>query len=464
MNSKKKVLWFCMLSLFVIPAVAGCNTSGGSVSVVPAPALTAEPDPGYDMKILGVVKEVDDHLNSITIYDTGSKMDINLSYTGGTDVTDQYEQVIAMSKIKPGEMVDACYSKDKDKLIKLQISKDAWEYKGVNKLYINKADKIMKIGDRRYQYTDDLVVAGGDGLKSLMEISAEDEVTVKGISGKICSVIVTKGHGYIRLKGQDAFVGGYLEAGYNIFTAVTDNMLLTVREGQYEVRLRNGELEGSRSITVHPDEETVVDLSQYRITPDRVGRMNFIISPAGADLYVNGTLTDYEEPLELVYGKHDIKVVLNGYEEYNGRLKVGSAYEDIEISLAAARTEGEGDDTEITIEGEAGDEDEVTGSTGAGNQEDETTIENNTDTDDQPGDMVQYDEAHKVTIKSPVGAEVYVNGTYKGTAPVSFPKMTGSLTITFCREGYINSSHSIEVKDNNQDVTLSFPDLKKSNG
>ena len=48
-----------------------------------------------------------------------------------------------------------------------------------------------------------------------------------------------------------------------------------------------------------------------------------------------------------------------------------------------------------------------------------------------------------------------------GVAPVTYSKTGGSHTITLRKSGYITRSYNIEVPDDNQDVTYSFPALEK---
>ncbi len=72
-----------------------------------------------------------------------------------------------------------------------------------------------------------------------------------------------------------------------------------------------------------------------------------------------------------------------------------------------------------------------------------------------------YDKEHKITVSAPNGAAVYIDGAYKGVAPCSFTKMIGNVTITLAKEGYETKSYSIQLSDDSQDVTWSFPDLEK---
>ena len=73
-------------------------------------------------------------------------------------------------------------------------------------------------------------VIDGDSFVSLDNLAKQDELTVRGLNETIWSIIVTKGHGTVRLKDYDAFLGGNVTVGYEAVTQITDNMVITVRE------------------------------------------------------------------------------------------------------------------------------------------------------------------------------------------------------------------------------------------
>lgn len=62
-------------------------------------------------------------------------------------------------------------------------------------------------------------------------------------------------------------------------------------------------------------------------------------------------------------------------------------------------------------------------------------------------------------IEAPVGANVYIDGVYVGVAPTGCLKKTGTHIVTLSAEGYETRSYTIEVEDDDNDLTLSFSDL-----
>ena len=64
-----------------------------------------------------------------------------------------------------------------------------------------------------------------------------------------------------------------------------------------------------------------------------------------------------------------------------------------------------------------------------------------------------------MTIESPVGAEVYVDGNYVGIVPASFSKKSGSHEVTIRKSGYLTRTYTINVDDEDKDISYSFSDL-----
>lgn len=463
----------------------------------------------YDHVILGVVKGINTEKKTITIMDVAGNLDVILSFNGGTDIRDKYNKIISISQIAIGEMVDTFYQQDSSKLVKLQISKDAWEYQGVGNLTIKKADRVMEIADSRYQYDDRLVIAGEGELINLMDINDKDELTIKGVGEKIWSIIVTKGHGYIRLKNYEDFVNGSIEVGYDIMIPIVKDMLIVAREGDYKITLEKDELKGSKHINVLRDQEIILDMSEYRKEVKKVGSVDFLVQPYGGLLYVDGKEADYEDPIELIYGEHVIEVKLRGYSSYLGMLEVDESSKIVSINLAEevmsedltviandqdTKESNNTNNAAISVEEEDlleeeedGDIEESKGdnelqsndikSNGSNTNDSNTSNSNtnnsntnNTNTNDSNAENSSNEENsqnrtidinHKITIEKPVGFEVYLNGNLKGTTPCSFSKQIGSQTISFRKDGYVTKSYTVEVEDNSQNIKFSFPEMEK---
>lgn len=218
---------------------------------------------------------------------------------------------------------------------------------------------------------------------------------------------------------------------------VSSDMLLVVPEGTQTLSMVNGDLAAEVSVQVKRDQVTKVNMAKYQSQVPDTARVRFDLNPQGAELYVNGALMDPSKPLSLKYGNHTIKAVLEGYNDYSGILNVKDASLTVRIDLA------EENPAEVVSD------------------EDSSSSVSDKGTTSSDAETVSYDKDHKITVSAPVGAAVYVGGTYKGQVPCSFTKMLGSVTLTLTKENCETKSYRVELPDDSQDITWTFPDLVK---
>jgi hypothetical protein len=66
-----------------------------------------------------------------------------------------------------------------------------------------------------------------------------------------------------------------------------------------------------------------------------------------------------------------------------------------------------------------------------------------------------------VTIESPEGVEVYLDGTYLGISPVKFEKKAGTYVVTLRKNGCQTRSYTISVDSEKENISYSFSELLK---
>ncbi|MFA9463578.1 MAG: PEGA domain-containing protein [Velocimicrobium sp.] len=454
MKQKKRRKWIPLgLIIFVIIGLlSACQRDKNSTNTnekVTLHPMVQEADVNYDTMFTGVIKSYDDKLKTVSVFDINGNMSYTFDYNSSTDIKNAYDEIITMPQITIGEIVDVCYYEASQKLTALSISKEAWTYKKVGNLVTDKTSRRMKISGHNYWYNDGLLLFSEEEPIELIDVHEKDELTVKGVGSQICSIIVTTGHGYIRLKNYSDFVGGTIEVGYGIIIPIVKDMLIVAREGDYKVNLENGELLAEKNIKLKRNEEITLDLSEYKMPESRIGYVRFDIEPYGADLSINGAIVDYSDPIKLNYGKHRIWVSMNGYDDFYGTLTIGESTPTITIRLA-----------EGTYTVQTGDDE-----TGEAHKSNDTTLEqvqDDEEKDDNKGEdeeKVLIDNDHIITIESPAGATLYLNGKQMGIIPISFTKEIGNHIIVLSQSGYITKSYSVEVLDDGENTVFNFPDM-----
>lgn len=394
-----------------------------------------------------------------------------LYYDGTTNVESQYGEVMSVVQLPIGEIVDLSYSAHSKIVQQMTVSTDTWTYTDVTKFSFDKAQKVLQLLEEKYRYTDALVVASGDKVVELMDITDQDTLTIKGYNRVVTSIIIEKGHGYLRLLNDEYFVGGWIEVGQSIIKPISSEMLLLVPEGDYHVRLTNEGNTGEVDVTVRRDEETEIDLSEIEIEKVVTGMLSFIITPNYAELEIDGKPMSYADLIELSYGVHRIVVKSLGYKTLTKDIKIGAPLAEIEIELEEVSE----DDSSSSSSGNS------SSSTSSSSTTLSTTIPSSSDlwntllnqltsssviypntsssgSSSSSSSAVTSAES-RVYIDGPQGAEVYLDGSYIGIAPCNFKKVTGTHVITLRANGYQTKSYTVNVDDDGNSVTFSFSAL-----
>jgi hypothetical protein len=432
-------------------------------------------------ELLAIVMGIDTGVQQLTLLDVNTGETGMVSYNGGSNVTDKYGQPISISQVPIGTMVDAGYQKENGKLLSMQISDRAWEYIGVKNLTIDRTSQIMQIADTKYKYNEEIVILDGGNRISVNDLAEQDELTLRGYEETVWSVTVTKGHGTIRLEDYEAFLGDNITVGYESMQQITEDMVIRVREGDFNLTVENDKFSATKNVTIYRNQESLVSLADLGPEALKFGRITFEISPFGADLFIDGELTSYANPIELAYGDHALEVSLGGYTTYRGTLNVIEAGKTLKIDLPESNS---GKDIIVTVnEGDTLPDNTGTDNTGTDNTDvedpQEADPQGETDLTEDPQGTESGDDGvpaeteedteteeiidkkHFIYIQNPSGASVYLNGEYKGTSPVNFDKIIGTHVITFIRDGYETKSYTIEVPNDGLDTYFTLGDLVK---
>ncbi len=431
---------------------------------------------------LAVVKAIDTDQKKITLYNINNGEMLELSYTSGTNITDKYDKAITINRIEVGEIVDIDYQKGQDRLTDMKISTRAWRYAKVSNLGIDRGENTMKIASRLYKYEDDIFILNGEEAIPVTDLAEQDELTIRGYDDTIYSIVVARGHGTVILENYSNFLGDYITIGYEAIQQITEDMKITVREGNFNLTVENGDYSATKNITVKRNETTQVSLSDLGPGGGRVGRVTFHISPFGADLFIDGEQISYSDPVELDYGEHKLKVSMSGYTSYLGTLAVDAASKSVKVDLPEASSNGQATVTESNTSsgnnqssgsgtgtnpgssqsnGNQSNGNQSNGNQSNGNQGNNNQSNGNQNNGSGSSSGEDVDKDHLIYIQAPAGASVYLNGDFKCIAPGSFPKVIGTHVLTFIKDGYETTSYTVEVSDDNLDSYYTFPGLSK---
>lgn len=411
-------------------------------------------EPGeYDSMDTAVVVSVSEEQGRITLLNRIVNKNYTLSYDGTTVITDKYGEALSAAQLAPGDIVDVCFQHRPKKCVSITRSPSAWEADVTAGFTVNQTRGQISFNGELYTLAERMVLLSGGEEIELTDLNERDVLSVKGIDNTVYSILVEKGHGYLRLTGTEYFVDGFVEVGQQMVQRITEDMLLTVPEGEYTVVVRNGVHGGSKKTTIYRDEETVLDVSDLKGEEVKTGNVFFTLTPADANVYIDGEKIDTSAYVTLEYGIHQMIVKAEGYETISQYLKVGQENANLNVEM---EPDGDAESSGQTA-GESGTdmEEEEEPESVSGEAPDET------DNSMTGSEVTAGDGTWHVKVNAPEEAEVYVDGNYVGLAPVSFPKVAGSHVISLRRNGYQTRSYTIQVDEEEKDMELSFSELVK---
>ena len=400
------------------------------------PVFSSSIPGSYDsMDEVAVVMAVNQEKKTITLRNTDLQRNYTLDYSQATRLEDRYGSSLSIAQIKAGDLVQVTFLKNKKRLNTLSLcSGEAWTYEKVTEYAVNRNTRVLTLGTDSYKIGDDTLIFSQGKAIDWMDLNDVDVLTVNGVDQHVYSIVVEKGHGYLRLENDTYFVGGWIEVGESLISPITQDMLLTVPEGDYQVLLTNNGNRGMKNISIKRGEELDLDIGDIEIEETKVGRVVFSVTPSNASVYVDGELVDVAAPLELEYGIHQMIAGAEGYDTMTRYINVGEELANLDVRLEKTST--------------------VSGNSSSNNSDKNTTT-SGTGSVISTTDQGQY----HVMITAPEKVELYVDGNYIGITPISFKKVAGSHVITLRRDGYVTRSYTIQVDEEQKDISYSFADL-----
>ena len=428
-----------VLSAFVmaLTCLGGCGNQPSSGN--PAQPSVTPSDTGfvmygtydYDSTDTAVLVAKDTEGATLTFLNNELGKRYTLGYDGTTGFYDRYGQLISLSQLTVGDIVDLRFVKEKRHLTTAALSSAAWVKQSTDQYVFNGIKNEVTLGNDIYKLSDDLFCYSGKEELDYREINSADVLTFRGIDTTVYSVSVEKGHGYLRLSGHEYFVGGWIEIGTKNIQKITEDMLLTVPEGTYNIVVSGSGMSVDRSVTIKRGLETILDLSDVVPETPKEGLVLFSITPADATLYIDGEKVDTSSAVSLTYGLHQLMCTCDGYQTLTRYLSVGEESAGISITMEKETEDVSGNGSSSDVSGN-----------GTSTVQTTTTANN------------------RVYINAPTGAECYVDGNYVGVVPCYFPKTTGSHVVTLSMTGYNTKSYTITVDEGASDMSFSFTDLE----
>jgi hypothetical protein len=418
----------------------------------------------YDSEDAAVVvaKNLED--KTVQFQNITSSRRYTLSYDGTTTIYDKNDQALTMEQLKEGSIVTVRFYKPTKSLAYVKENTDCVSMSNISN-YIMDLDKgTITVGSDLYNISGHVVVVSDGKETDMMEVNQEDVISFWGYKNMIYGLSVDKGHGYLRLENEDYFVGGWIDVGSKVIKKITEDMLIVVPEGTYNVNVSNKGTTATQQITFNRNEEMAWDLGDIEITIVQKGTIIFTLKPLTATVVIDGNTVNTSNPVTLDYGLHRMQISADGYDTISQYIKVAEPTANISVELEKSEEE-----SSETPEKESSSE-VASSDTGTTAKKYETTVSSSTDESESKtttssssssssSEVAKASTKYKVYINAPEGVEAYLDGNYIGITPVSFDKKAGNYVVSLRKNGYQTRSYTLQIDSEEKDVNYTFTEL-----
>ena len=222
---------------------------------------------------------------------------------------------------------------DQWKMEDLYASDEVWEQKDIIRFSMNTEKGIFTIGDVNYSIQNKVEVFSNEKSIELTELGAEDVLSVVGLGNRLLSIVVTKGHGVLKLVNTGLFDDSLFNLGDRVYEKVSEGVSIEVPEGTYSLTVAKDGWGSTTEVTIVRGEVTEIDLDTIKGDGPKKGFVTFKINAEDVKMFIDYKEVDISEAVELVYGTHILEVSATGYTTWRGKIMVGSEISVIEITL-----------------------------------------------------------------------------------------------------------------------------------
>ena len=510
-----------ILLTFVLAACG--QSGNGEISESNETGFVAAVAGNYDSADTAILVSKDTREQTVTFLNLTIGRTYTLSYDGATSYADKYGQALSLEQITPGEMVDITFMKNRKRLNSMALTSGVFRFENItdpafsgSKIYIGKeeytldknaailtssglgewmdltsVDKLTILGLDHTIYS--IIVETGHGYLRLMnesyfvggwvEISqthiypVEEDMLLTVPAGTYDITISgsgSMGTENITIKENEEFVWdvskwqGEEKIGTLVFTVSPDKTKIYIdgenidtsepQEFSYGIHQMIAVCDGYETISKYIKvnaEYSTLDVTLKKKDTDEVSDN----SASDENVSENNVSGNQVSGNTLSSGNSSSE---NGVSENSDSENGTSGNKDAENNSDNKDTEhnSSSDHTSSNNGNSTESSDNKSEDSKKESEEGETADSGETALESPiTNDVINNSGKYKIYVDGPEGAEVFVDGSYVGIAPISFEKKIGSHDITLRKSGYQTRTYTISVDDSEKDVNYSFSEL-----
>lgn len=360
--------------------------------------------------------------SKIVGYDIKDKSMLSKPISDTASVNDAYGNVLPITQIKRGDIVEVDYQNEKDSIVAISKSVDVQSFKRINGVTIDKTTGQFNIGGTNYAYTDETMILNADGsISDIGKIGPFDIVSIQELDGTVWSVTIDEASASLNMVDLPT-QNGQIE--------IDNSRLIQFKDITEPIKL----IPGEHKIVIKMDGYVTIS-EKLSVSAGQVYEMsleNAEIAYTTIQPRISANITSYTikigdksygpgDEIKLQQGAYQVEVIAEGYEKWVRQVTLSKDTYMLSVAL-------------IPIEEESSEENS-----------------NGTNTNEA------LNNSRTIVLNtSPPGAKVYINGAYSGETPYTVTLNNGSYNILFEKTGYMVYSTTILLDSSNDQSTFLY--------
>ena len=331
-------LLIAILLCMIVFAVVFQSVIGKHQPVAPSPAAppvtpSASAAAKNDLTdCTGVIQVIDQSGTWMDILNVSTNTTYHLNVKNNTNLQDKTGAPLLIQEFNPGEIVDAKYDPQTNDADSLSKSSNAWTIRERSNVLVDTEAKTITIDNDVYAYNENLVTLYNGKPFSLDLIQPMDVLTFTGVGKTAWCVTMVKGHGSLYISNAGNIVNGSLEIDNNIFQQLGDNHPIYLSEGAHHVVIKGDNIETyTRDMVIEGNKSQYLKLED--VIQIKTGWISVQVNVQDYRLFVDGAEQTPDQPLNLTYGTHAIRVEKDGYVTSEQTINVKSLASSIKVTL-----------------------------------------------------------------------------------------------------------------------------------
>ena len=368
-----------------------------------------------------LVNKITEH--RIIGYDIKNKISFNKSLKDTIKVSDAYGKIMPLTQIKTGDIVEVDYQSNKDYVVAINKTVEVKNFKKISGVTVDEVTQQIRIGGINYTYMDKIMVLNKEGLEVPIEkIGPFDIVTIQMLKDMVWSIIIDEEAASLNMVDLPT-QNGQIEIDHSrliLFKDITEP--IKVIPGVHKIVIKmEGYVPISEELNLSSGENYELSLQNAEIAyttiiPSMSAKLEDYTIRVGSHTYKPG------EEMVLQQGLYEVEVLAEGYERWIRQVNLSKDIYQLSIAL-----------TPIEVE-----------------EESEALVEENGADAEEADTSQSIDQSRTIVLNTdPVGAKVYINGTFSGETPYTVTLNNGTYTVLFEKTGYEVYSTNILLDGSN---------------